>query len=181
MIQIRTYVQICNIRMAGGIKMPYQVHNYHNKTTEQKAVEGFLKGLWWLISLPFRLIFGKKGNKNQKEYQSGGLDSQYVSQKWAEITQLMQLGKPSNYSRAVLEADKLLDHVLKGYRTPGMTMGDRLKASHNRFSPEAYDAAWKAHKVRNELVHNSEFQVMDYTAKEAIRKFEIAIRELISF
>ncbi len=156
------------------------MHQYH-KTTEQKAVEGFLKGLWWLISLPFRLIFGKKVKKSQLGYQSGNLDNQYVTQKWQEIQQLISLGKPSNNARAVLEADKLLDHVLKGFRAPGMTMGDRLKSSHNRFSEDAYDAAWKAHKVRNELVHNSEFEIMDYSAKEAIRNFEKALRELINF
>lgn len=159
--------------------MGYRVHQYH-KSTEQKAVEGFFKGLWWLISLPYRLIIGKK---KPKSYQGGvgGLDQQYVSQKWQEIEQLMSLGKPSNFSRAVLEADKLLDHILKGYRTPGLTMGDRLKASKNRFSPEGYDAVWHAHKIRNELVHNSEYELMDYTAKQAIENFEKAIRELIQF
>ncbi|OGD56242.1 hypothetical protein A2V71_02875 [Candidatus Berkelbacteria bacterium RBG_13_40_8] len=159
--------------------MGYRVHQYH-KTTEQKAVEGFLKGLWWLISLPFRLIFGKRKSV-PSSLKEGGLDQQYVSQKWQEIQQLMQLGRPSNYSRAVLEADKLLDHVLKGYRVPGLTMGDRLKAARKRFSPEAYDAAWKAHKVRNELVHNSEFQLMDYQAKETIENFKKALKELIDF
>ena len=95
-----------------------------------------------------------------------------------EIEQLLALGKPSNNARAVLEADKLLDHILKGLRTPGLTMGDRLKASHNKFSPEAYDAAWKAHKIRNELVHNSTFELMDFSAKSAISNFEKAIDEL---
>lgn len=156
------------------------MHNYH-KSTEQKAIEGFLKGLWWLISLPFRLLFGKKGGGKHGGYQSESLDADYVRQKWAEIEELMRLGSPSHYARAVLEADKLLDHVLKGLRTPGLTMGDRLKASKNRFSPEGLDAAWRAHKVRNELVHNSDFQVMDYTAKEAIQNFHKALKEIYDF
>lgn len=158
--------------------MTYQVHRYnHNKSTEAKLVEGFLKAIWWIISLPFRLIFKKKSGGQISH--GVNLDKDYVYSKWLEIEQLMHLGSPSNYSRAILEADKLLDHILKGYRSPGMTMGDRLKASKNRFSPEGYDAAWQAHKVRNELVHNSEFQVMDYTAKSAISKFKKAIDELI--
>lgn len=159
--------------------MSYQVHRYnHKKTTEVKILEGFFKALWWVISLPFRLIFGKKTSK--EHFQSGGgLDREFIQSKWQEIEELMRLGQPSNYARAVLEADKLLDHILKGYRAPGMTMGDRLKASQNRFSQEGYNAAWQAHKVRNELVHNSDFQVMDYTAKSAITNFKKAIDELI--
>jgi len=159
--------------------MGYRVRQYH-KSTEQKAIEGFFKGLWWLVSLPFRLIFGRKGAKHTG-YREESFDQNFVRTKWQEITQLIQLGKPSNNARAVLEADKLLDHVLKGFRVPGMTMGDRLKASKNRFSDDAYDAAWKAHKVRNELVHNSEFEIMDYHAKEAIENFHKAIKELIDF
>ena len=160
--------------------MSYQVRRYnHKKSAEVQIVEGFFKTIWWIISLPFRLLFGRKKSV-PRSFSEGGLDRDHINSKWQEIEQLMQLGSPSNYSRAVLEADKLLDHILKGYRAPGMTMGDRLKASQNRFSPEGYDAAWKAHKVRNELVHNSEYQVMDYTAKSTITNFKKAIDDLIN-
>jgi len=158
--------------------MGYHVRQYHNhKSTEQKAIEGFLKGLWWLVSLPFRLLFGKK--KNMQSPAKTSLDAQFVSQKRQEIEGLMQLGGPSNFSHAVLEADKLLDHILKSYRAPGLTMGDRLKASKNRFSHEGYNAAWKGHKVRNEVVHSAEYQLMDFSAKEAISNFNMAIKELV--
>ncbi len=160
--------------------MNYKVRRYnsehHKKSTEVQIVEGFFKAIWWIISLPFRLIFGRK----KVSVQPGvSLDRGYIQTKWQEIEQLIQLGRPSNYARAVLEADKLLDHILKGFRAPGMTMADRLKASQNKFSKEGYDAAWKAHKVRNELVHNSQFELMDYSAKNAINNFKKAIDELI--
>lgn len=158
--------------------MSYRVRQYHSrKTTEQKVIEGFLKGLWWIISLPFRLIFGQK--KIHHLSTPGGLDRGFVEKKWQEIEQLVRLGNPSNFSRAVLEADNLLDHILKSYRAPGTTMGERLKASQNRFSPEGYQAAWQGHKVRNEVVHNSEYQLMDYSAKAAISNFKKATGELI--
>lgn len=156
----------------------YKSANHHKKSTEVRIVEGFFKALWWIVSLPFRLIFGKKTSQKYSQ-NGGGLDKSYIDNKWREIDQLMKLGSPSNYSQAVLEADKLLDHILKGYRAPGLTMGDRLKASENRFSAEGYNAAWRAHKVRNEMVHNSEFQVMDYSAKSAMSNFKKAIDELI--
>ncbi len=156
--------------------MSYLVHRYNN-TKQRSPEENFLRILWAVISWPFRLLFGKR--RKVTAVGGGGLDRGYIDNKWQEIEQLMQLGHPSNYARAVLEADKLLDHILKGYRAPGITMGDRLKASQNRFSREGYDAAWKAHKVRNELVHNSQYELMDYHAKQAIDNFKKAIDELI--
>lgn len=158
--------------------MSYRVHKYH-KSTEQKVVEGFLKGLWWVISLPFRLIFGKKRRGISYENNGGGVNQNFIQTKWQEIDQLIALGAPSNYAKAVLEADKLLDHVLKSLRTPGLTMGDRLKASKNRFSPEGLDAAWRGHKVRNEIVHTSDYEITDIMAREAIANFKKALGELI--
>lgn len=158
--------------------MAYHVRNYH-KSTEQKAVEGLLKGLWWLISLPFRLIFGGKAGGGYRQIQAESLDKNYVYQKLQEIEELIKLGHPSNFSRAVLEGDKLLDHILKSLRTPGLTMGDRLRAARNRFSPETYSAAWQAHKIRNELVHNSQYEITDFMAREAVGNFKKAIGELV--
>jgi len=158
----------------------YQVHRYNN-TKHKSPEENFLRILWAIISAPFRLLFDRRNRQSRRSPQGeGGLDRPYIDSKWQEIEQLVQLGRPSNYSRAVLEADKLLDHILKGFRAPGMTMGDRLKASQNKFSREGYDAAWQAHKVRNELVHNSQFELMDYSAKQAVNNFKKAIDELIS-
>ena len=156
--------------------MSYQVHRYNHRRSPE---ENFLRILWAVISAPFRLLFGRKRKGDPSTSLGVKLDRSYVDTKWQEIEQLMQLGRPSNYARAVLEADKLLDHILKGHRAPGMTMGDRLKASQNRFSHDGYDAAWKAHKVRNELVHNSQFELMDYNAKQAINNFKKAIDELM--
>lgn len=160
------------------IKMRYRVNQYR-KPAEHKIVEGILRGLWWFIKAPFKLIFKKSARINYNTRENVYVTQDYVNQKWSEIEQLMQLGKPSNYARAVLEADKLLDHVLKGLRAPGITMGDRLKSSKNRFSHDGYNAVWQGHKIRNELVHNSEYEVTDFIAKHAIENFKIALSELV--
>lgn len=153
---------------------------YYKKTAEQKIVESILKAIWWLLTLPFRLIwilFGGGKNRAQKG-QNIVVEKEHQAQTWAQIEQLMQLGNSSNYAKAILEADKLLDHLLKVKRAPGLTMGDRLKASRNLFSHEGYNAAWQAHKIRNELVHNSGFEATDFIAKPAIENFKKAIHEL---
>jgi hypothetical protein len=154
------------------------VKNYR-EPIEQKIIKSILRGLWWLLSAPFKLIFGKRNPGQMQRPENVNLDRQFVSTKWQEIEQLMALGQPSNFQRAVLEADKLLDHLLKGHRTPGLTMGDRLKASKNKFSQDGYNAAWSGHKVRNEIVHNAEFPVTDFVARKAIQNFQKAVGELI--
>lgn len=172
--------------------MSYHVRHYNHykykhgkKSPEIQIVERILAIIWWIISLPFRFLFGRKKEGLARrspaslQDEGGGLDRNYIQTKWREIEQLMQLGHPSNFARAVLEADKLLDHILRSLRAPGTTMADRLKASQKRFSQEAYEAAWNAHKVRNELVHNTQFELMDYSAKSAISNFKKAINELI--
>ena len=158
--------------------MSYQGHKYR-KSIEQEIIEMIFKGLWWLISLPFRWVFPKRNPGQNQAQENVALDRNFAMAKWQEIEQLMQLGNPSNYSRAVLEADKLLDHLLKGHRAPGLTMGDRLKASENKFSHEAYQAAWEGHKVRNELVHSSQYELTNFMARGAIQNFQKAINELI--
>lgn len=158
--------------------MGYRVRNYR-RPTEHRIVESILRGLWWLVLWPFRLIFQKKTAIKYRQREDIYVTREYARQKWQEIEQLMQLGKPSNYAKAILEADKLLDHLLKGLRAPGITMGDRLKASKNRFSKDAYYAAWQAHKIRNELVHNSEYEATDFIARHAIANFKKPLDELI--
>lgn len=154
------------------------MHKYM-EPTEHKIVKAIFRGLWWLISAPFKLIFKKKNVGTLQQPESVSLDRQYAANKWQEIEQLMQLGQPSNFQRAILEADKLLDHLLKGHRAPGLTMSDRLKASQNKFSKEGYGAAWQGHKVRNEIVHNSDYPITDFIARNAIQNFKKAIDELI--
>jgi len=152
---------------------------HYNKTTEYKIVTMILKSLWWLVSTPFKILFGKKNPGSQQTPVDISVDRQFALNKWQEIEQLMTLGNSSNFAKAVLEADKLLDHLLKAHRAPGLTMGDRLKSSINKFSREGYQAAWNGHKVRNELVHNSQYEMTDFIARPAIENFRKAIEELI--
>lgn len=160
-----------------GAGVTYQVRHYGDGRKKRGILESILKVIWFIITLPFKMIFGKKNLSTS--LGAGGLDKNFIHSKWQEIEGLMKLGQPSNYSRAVLEADKLLDHVLRGYRAPGMTMGDRLKASRNRFSSEGYESAWRGHKVRNELVHNAQYELMDYQAKDAIKNFKKSLDDLL--
>lgn len=112
-------------------------------------------------------------------YGLSASDSQDVKRKWAEIEQLIKLGRPSNFKTAIFEADKLLDHVLKLYGYRGQTMGDRMKSiPRDRFDRDFFDDMWKAHIIRNNMVHNMNYEVQHFEANDVIRKFGRVLRDL---
>jgi len=120
------------------------------------------------------LLNRKKGKRTFSES-----DQMDIKRKWTEIEQLMALGHPSNFKNAILEADKLLDHVLKIKRFRGETMGDRMKSiSRSDHDRDFFDDMWQAHITRNNMVHNMNYEVQHFDAKRAIKQFERVLREL---
>lgn len=100
-----------------------------------------------------------------------------IQSKWLEVGAMMQEGGPANYRQAIMEADKLIDMVLRS-KVPGDTMGERLKNARGLFHRTTYDRLWTAHKIRNKLAHEAEFEGLSSDAKMAVRNFEKALREL---
>jgi hypothetical protein len=141
---------------------------------EVRIVLGLFRGLWWLITWPFRgFSLGQmKGRK------ATSLDTQSVAKRWSDIQTSIGLGGTTHFGSAVVAADKLLDHVLKQKGYAGETMGERLKASQDDVSPAVYHNTWQAHKLRNQLVHEIESEVLSYQAKEAISSYEQMLKEL---
>lgn len=98
-----------------------------------------------------------------------------VQSKWAEI-QIMQNSGPSGLKAALIEADKLLDYCMKSKGFSGETMGDRLKSGGSKFSN--LNEVWNAHKLRNEIAHNIEHDIVASQVKHAVGSLGNAIRDL---
>lgn len=139
------------------------------------------------IILTVALLFGLailflvfKTGKGQKP---SGLNKKIVQDKWREIEALMAQGGPGNFQSAILEADKLLDYVLKAVvgTKSGQNMADRLKLAQKRFSSwETYQDAWSAHKVRNQMAHEVSHELHSSMASVTISKFKKVLRDLNS-
>ena len=138
---------------------------------EQRVVEGILRGLWWLVTLPFK----KRGNSTSKSLLSAA-SAQQFTQYWKEI----QTKAATSQTRdlAIAEADKLLDAALKEIGIPGNTMGDRLKASQGLFPDQLYNQVWEAHKLRNRLAHEMGAEVSAQELSTALSAFQWALRTL---
>jgi site-specific recombinase XerD len=101
-----------------------------------------------------QLLFGKKGF-SRKTVSAETVEK--IRRDWQQIDVLTREGGPSQLRQALITADKSLDNALKD-RVSGETMGERLKNAKDLFEYSVYDKLWKAHKMRNALVHETGYE-----------------------
>ena len=93
------------------------------------------------------------------------------------IENSLQKGNEATYSMAIIEGDKLLDRALCEMGVPGRTMGDRLKKiGKERFSQ--LNSVWYAHKIRNQIAHESDFSPEYKQAQHALETYKQALKDL---
>ncbi len=103
-------------------------------------------------------------------------DVQVYQTKWLKIENGLTKADTRSYNFSVLEADKLLDKALKEMGVPGQSMGEKLKKLGDRLPN--LNQIWYAHKLRNQIVHESDFQISYDDAKRALRIFRQALKNL---
>lgn len=97
--------------------------------------------------------------------------------KWEKILTLSESQNQSDWRLAIIEADIILDDLLKKLQLPGDTMGDKLKA----VEPSDFttiDAAWEAHKMRNMIAHEgTDFLINQREIRRIISLYESVFKE----
>ena len=99
----------------------------------------------------------------------------YIHSHWYRILDSFE----NDIRGAILDADKLLDYCLAkriGVRGKGLTLGEKLKKGKWHFSD--IDAVWRAHKLRNKIAHELNFNVSLQDARKALSSFKKALRDL---
>lgn len=104
-----------------------------------------------------------------------GMTPARVKQLWGQIEHSAKQGTLGR-KMAVIEADKLLDNVLKSMMLPGETLGERLKMAAYKY-PKIRDV-WNAHRLRNQLVHETSFELSEREANRALNDFEKCLKML---
>ena len=101
-----------------------------------------------------------------------------IESDWRQIEVLLDGGKPSQLRQALITADKTVDGVLRDL-VPGETMGERLKNAKDLFSDySVYDKLWKAHKVRNSLVHEPGYEPPHHMIRGKIEDLRTGLKKL---
>lgn len=98
-------------------------------------------------------------------------------QQWERIQRLMGEQDEEKWKMAIIQADNILDEIIKAMGFSGSTMGERLK----KIKPVQFpllDDAWRVHKVRNFIAHDPTYTLQRPTAQRAIEVYERIFREL---
>lgn len=124
----------------------------------------FAVGLFALVAI---ILKGKhKHNFDVEEYQT----------RWLKIENSLVKGDPRTYSMALINADKLLDKALRELGLAGKTMGERMKRINDRFTDANH--VWYAHKLRNQIAHEEDFEIGYTDANKALAAFRQALKDL---
>ena len=100
-----------------------------------------------------------------------------IEKQWNKIKARLQEPAEAEWKVAVIEADMLVDDVLRRMEYPGDTMGDRLK-SITKDQIRSLDSIWTAHKIRNRIVHDPDIRMQHRDARDAIAGFESFLKDV---
>ena len=125
------------------------------------------------MSLFSFLFGGKKFGRRSVSTQTMEL----IRYEWKGIGELLAQKGPSQLRNALIKADKTLDNALRDI-VAGENMGERLKNAKDTFDPYTYEKLWKAHKLRNSLVHESGFEPPHHMVTTAIENFRVGLQKI---
>lgn len=109
--------------------------------------------------------------------ESSALETQVDHKRFAHVMSLIESPNESDWRQSIIEADIMLDDLLKQLRYEGDSVGERLKKA-DRSNFKTLDNAWAAHKVRNDIAHQgSAFKLSNHLAYRTIKQYESVFRE----
>jgi len=103
-----------------------------------------------------------------------------VVKSWAKITARLETGLESEYKLAVIEADSILDDILKRMGFDGETLGERLKRL-TAATLSNLERILEAHKIRNNIVHDPDYRLTLGESRRVLGIYEQALRDLEAF
>jgi len=159
------------------------VYNYLT-STNFGGVLIILKLTSYLLTLMLALLIAvllKRADSTwwveERVYASQVAYGQSEDQRWQKILERLKKGDEANLKLAIIEADSLLDDILKRISFPGGNMEERL-GQINKAEMKSIDKIWEAHKIRNRIVSNSNTRVTLEEAEQAVSGIEEALKEL---
>jgi hypothetical protein len=123
--------------------------------------------LFIVVITGFVLYFSRRKNQ-RRDYP------EVVREKWLDIQRLCANKK--TWTQAVLEADKLLEDVLKAKRYKGKSIGERLVAAQRKLTDN--DGVWYAHNLAKKILEKNAKRLKESDVKKALIGFRQALRDL---
>ena len=99
---------------------------------------------------------------------------------WAKITNRLETGLESEAKLAVIEADSILNDILKRMGYGGEALGERLEKLTSATLPNL-EQVCVVHKIRNNIVHDPDYRLTLDEARSVLDIYEQALRDLQAF
>lgn len=113
-----------------------------------------------------------KALKRQKEMDRN------TNPRWHYIQTLIESPNSSDWRVAIIEADSLMEEILKERGIAGNTVSELLEGAKSNGYQSIQDA-WEAHLVRNQIAHQgSEFILSQIEGRRVIKMFQNFFEEL---
>jgi hypothetical protein len=96
---------------------------------------------------------------------------------WDAVQKHFFAGGTNDLKVAVMDADNILNDALQYAGVRGINLGDRLKHIKRNQVPNLEDI-WEAHKLRNEIAHETSFPLKRDAAERALEAYRIALKNL---
>jgi hypothetical protein len=100
-----------------------------------------------------------------------------MKERWHATMVKFALGTPEAARVAIIEADALVDAALKNMEIEGEHLADRLSNLESD-EIESMPRIWRAHRMRNDLVHTPGFAVTPQNAERTMRDYEAFLKEI---
>lgn len=96
---------------------------------------------------------------------------------WRSVLRKFSSGSPESVRIAIVEADALVDRLLRDIGFKGDTLAERLQKLDGE-EVRSVSGVWDAHRLRNNLVHSPGFSLSSQEAETALKKYEAFFKEL---
>ena len=117
------------------------------------------------------------GQEPEEVFLETGASIEKKNERWEKILAYTHSDSPADWRLAIIEADVMLDDLLKTSGYHGDGVGEMLK-SVDPSDMLTLDAAWEAHKIRNRIAHSgTDFELTQREAKRIVTLFESVFKE----
>lgn len=142
-----------------------------------KIIAAAFSVLFFVFIITILIKINGLREKSEKKSKSFIPDTEEFNKKWSGVLEKSQSTRVNDQKLSLIEADKMLDDVLKRMGYAGESMGERLKQLSGAQLPNI-ENVWEAHKIRNRIVHNSSYEPNKRDLDFAMRAYETALRDL---
>lgn len=116
------------------------------------------------------LLFGRNSSTVFRK-----IDWLDIESRWRSVQVLAQSPNQADLKQAIIQADIMIDTIMKQAGVRGTTFGERLKTLKEKLPRHVYQKLWAAHLKRNEVVHEQGSFVAEWEKQTHIPAFEQAM------